>query len=115
MAISSWVVKEDFNKTKLTLEIPREVLGKTGERDKISSKLFCVGRSKFSLEVQPRFLPARDGSKMGWVTLYNESNHSVVTFIVKSDPSHFRAISFGWEVPGLDFQRKLAPANTKKL
>ena len=50
-----------------------EVLGKTGERDKISSKHFCVGRSKFSLEVQPRYLPAeRDGSKMGRVTLYNK-------------------------------------------
>ena len=56
-----------------------EVLGKTGERDKISSKLFCVGRSKFSLEVQPRYLPAeRDGSKMGRVTLYNKSNNTVV-------------------------------------
>ena len=49
------------------------------ERDKISSKLFCVGRSKFSLEVQPRYLPAeRDGSKMGRVTLYNKSNNTVV-------------------------------------
>ena len=82
MVISSrsWSVREEFNKAKLKLEIPKfsEVVGNTGREVKISSKLFHVGRSKFMLAVYPHGVEETTEQGMFSVYLYNVSNHDVV-------------------------------------
>ena len=76
----SWSVREEFNKGKLKLEIPKfsEVVGNTGREVKISSKLFHVGRSKFRLAVYPGGVEETTEQGMFSVYLYNVSNHDVV-------------------------------------
>ena len=76
----SWSVREEFNKAKLKLEIPKfsEVVGNTGREVKISSKLFHVGRSKFRLAVYPGGVEETTEQGMFSVYLYNVSNHDVV-------------------------------------
>ena len=76
----SWSVREEFNKAKLKLEIPKfsEVVGNTGREVKISSKLFHVGRSKFMLAVYPHGVEETTEQGMFSVYLYNVSNHDVV-------------------------------------
>ena len=76
----SWSVREEFNKAKLKLEIPKfsEVAGNTGREVKISSKLFHVGRSKFRLAVYPGGVEETTEQGMFSVYLYNVSNHDVV-------------------------------------
>ena len=76
----SWSVREEFNKAKLKLEIPKfsEVVGNTGREVKISSKLFHVGRSKFRLAVYPGGVEETTEQGMFSVYLYNVSNHAVV-------------------------------------
>ena len=76
----SWSVREEFNKAKLQLEIPKfsEVVGNTGREVKISSKLFHVGRSKFRLAVYPGGVEETTEQGMFSVYLYNVSNHDVV-------------------------------------
>ena len=76
----SWSVREEFNKGKLKLEIPKfsEVVGNTGREVKISSKLFHVGRSKFRLAVYPGGVEETTEQGMFSVYLYNVSNHGVV-------------------------------------
>ena len=82
MVISSrsWSVREEFNKAKLKLEVPKfsEVVGNTGREVKISSKLFHVGRSKFRLAVYPGGVEETTEQGMFSVYLYNVSNHDVV-------------------------------------
>ena len=76
---SSWCVREDVNKAKLKLEIPNfsEVVANTTKEQKISSKQFDVGMSKFTLDIYPSGM---SGAKEGVfsATLHNESNHDVV-------------------------------------
>ena len=76
----SWSVREEFNKAKLQLEIPKfsEVVGNTGRKVRISSKLFHVGRSKFMLAVYPHGVEETTEQGMFSVYLYNVSNHDVV-------------------------------------
>ena len=76
----SWSVREEFNKAKLKLEVPKfsEVVGNTGREVKISSKLFHVGRSKFRLAVYPGGVEETTEQGMFSVYLYNVSNHDVV-------------------------------------
>ena len=82
MVISSrsWSVREEFNKAKLKLEVPKfsEVVGNTGRKVRISSKLFHVGRSKFRLAVYPGGVEETTEQGMFSVYLYNVSNHDVV-------------------------------------
>ena len=82
MVISSrsWSVREEFNKAKLKLEVPKfsEVVGNTGRKVRISSKLFHVGRSKFMLAVYPHGVEETTEQGMFSVYLYNVSNHDVV-------------------------------------
>ena len=82
MVISSrsWSVREEFNKAKLKLEVPKfsEVVGNTERKVKISSKLFHVGRSKFRLAVYPGGVEETTEQGMFSVYLYNVSNHDVV-------------------------------------
>ena len=49
---NSWFVEEEVSKVKLKLEIPNfsDVVGRTGKKEKIVSKLFPVGHSKFRLD-----------------------------------------------------------------
>ena len=76
----SWSVREEFNKAKLKLEVPKfsEVVGNTGRKVRISSKLFHVGRSKFRLAVYPGGVEETTEQGMFSVYLYNVSNHDVV-------------------------------------
>ena len=80
ISTKSWSVREEFNKGKLKLEIPKfsEVVGNTGREVKISSKLFHVGRSKFRLAVYPGGVEETTEQGMFSVYLYNVSNHDVV-------------------------------------
>ena len=80
ISTKSWSVREEFNKAKLQLEIPKfsEVVGNTGREVKISSKLFHVGRSKFRLAVYPGGVEETTEQGMFSVYLYNVSNHDVV-------------------------------------
>ena len=73
--INSWSVREDFNKAKLKLEIPNLLWA--GKGDRIGSKLFLVGRSKFRLDVYPS---GCDSAEQGMLSafLHNASNHDVV-------------------------------------
>ena len=76
---SSWSVKDDANKAKLRLEIPKfsEVLGNTEKDQQIRSKQVSVGGSKFALAICPK---GHKNAEEGMISafLYNESNHDVV-------------------------------------
>jgi len=75
---SSWSVKKDFNKAKLRLEIPNfsEVLGNTKRGQKIRSKQFEVGGSKFAFAVYPKGDEGAEEGKLS-ALLWNESNHDI--------------------------------------
>ena len=73
--INSWSVREDFNKAKLKLEIPNLLWA--GKGDRIGSKLFLVGRSKFTLSVYPSGNMSAEQGMLS-VFLNNASNHDVV-------------------------------------
>ena len=93
---SSWFCKEESNKAKLKLEIPNfsDVLGKTRKGDKISSKMFLVGRSKFTLDVYPSGIGA---AKQGMISVYlhNESNHNVVVdYTITAGEAEFKFQNF---------------------
>ena len=76
---SSWSVKEGVNKTKLKLEVPNfsDVVGDTRKGQRIKSKQFDVGGSKFALKIYPNGSgDAEEGMLSAF--LLNASNHDVV-------------------------------------
>ena len=72
-------MKEDFDEVKLKLEIPNfsYIMDNINDGDKISSKLFDIGRSEFTLRVFPNGNTVEEEGFLS-AFLRNESNHDVV-------------------------------------
>ena len=97
--INSWYVREDFNQAKLKLEIPNLLWA--GKGDRIGSKLFLVGRSKFRLDVYPS---GCDSAEQGMLSafLHNASNHDVVVdYTITAEGAEPKSVKNLKIVPGV--------------
>ena len=72
-------MKEDFDEVKLKLEIPNfsYIMDNINNGDEISSKLFDIGRSEFSLRVFPNGNTVEEEGFLS-AFLRNECNHDIV-------------------------------------
>ena len=97
---NSWFVKEEENKAKLKLEIPNfsDVVGKAGKEEKIVSKLFPVGQSKFRLDV----LSSSVEQGMLSAFLFNQSNYDVVVdYTITAEGAEPKSVKNLKIVPGV--------------